>query len=259
MRIEDFNFFGLTIDQHMPLNAHIQKYQIKSLGIMNRLKWYLPQHISNTIYKSVIVPHINSKFGDLNLADYYKLQKRAVRVISSGKYDAHTERLFKSLNPFESWRYFQNQSSEILLEIFTKSITTICSPKVLIHTIMKLDNNQFKFFIDEIRSRAEMHKAFATGNRKKHSGISEKMTAHPFSVFSICKRDMISNFSKHSHIENCYISHKQNWASFHWFIIFSILDEIVRMTMTLSIHVSISLFSLFCFLVVYFISSNPYK
>ena len=60
--VEDFNFLGLTIDQHMTWNAHIQKISNKisrSLGVMNRLKRYLPQNISRTIYNSLILPHIN--------------------------------------------------------------------------------------------------------------------------------------------------------------------------------------------------------
>ena len=62
VRVEDFNFLGLTIDQHMTWNAHIQKISNKisrSLGVMNRLKRYLPQNILRTIYNSLILPHIN--------------------------------------------------------------------------------------------------------------------------------------------------------------------------------------------------------
>ena len=101
MRIEDFNF--LTIDQHMTWNAHIQKISNKisrPLGIMNRLKQYLPQNILCTIYNSLIMPHINHSIlvWGFKSCQISKLQKRAVRVISSGKYNAHTEPLFKSLS-----------------------------------------------------------------------------------------------------------------------------------------------------------------
>ena len=72
--------------------------------------------------------------------------------------------------------------------------------------------------------------------------------------FSIYRKHMISNYSEHCHIENCYICHKQNWASFHWLFSISCM-KFFRMTMTLSIHVSISLlFILFYFIVIYVIS-----
>ena len=64
------------------------------------LKSYLPKHILRTIYNSLILPHLQYavltwgfKMGRVEL-----LQKRAVRVISNSKYNAHTEPLFKQLN-----------------------------------------------------------------------------------------------------------------------------------------------------------------
>ena len=65
VRVEDFNFLGLTIDQHMTWNAHIQKISNKisrSLGVMNRLKRYLPQNILRTIYNSLIFPILIIQF-----------------------------------------------------------------------------------------------------------------------------------------------------------------------------------------------------
>ena len=80
---------------------------------------------------------------------------------------------------------------------------------------------------------------------KTQSCITEKVSTHSFNGFSTyVKKHMINNYSEHCHIQNCYICHKQNWASFRW--LFSIsYNNLVRMTMTLSIHVSISLFFFF--------------
>ena len=70
------------------------------IGVLCRLKNYLPKHILRTIYNSLILPHLQYavltwgfKMGRVEL-----LQKRAVRVISSSKYNAHTEPLVKQLN-----------------------------------------------------------------------------------------------------------------------------------------------------------------
>ena len=60
---------------------------------------------------------------------------------------------------------------------------------------------------------------------KTQSCITEKVSTHPFNGFSTyIKKHMISNYSEHCHIENCYICHKQNWASFQW-LFFNILHE----------------------------------
>ena len=60
---------------------------------------------------------------------------------------------------------------------------------------------------------------------KTQSCITEKVSTHSFNGFSTyIKKHMISNYSEHCQIENCYICHKQNWASFQW-LFFNILHE----------------------------------
>ena len=102
VRVEDFNFLGRTIDQHMAWSAHMQKISnkiLRSLGIMNRLKRYLPQNIIRTIYNSLILPHTNYSIlvWEFKSGRIFKLQKRAVHMIHCSKYNAHTEPLFKPL------------------------------------------------------------------------------------------------------------------------------------------------------------------
>ena len=60
-RVTDFNFLGLTFDEHMSWNSHINKISIKitkTVGILSRLKRFLPQDILLTIYNALIMPHI---------------------------------------------------------------------------------------------------------------------------------------------------------------------------------------------------------
>ena len=105
-RVTDYNFLGLQIDQHLNWNAHIQKRSHKishTLGVMNCLKRYLPTKIFRVLYNSLILPHL--QYGILSwgfkLSRLSKLQKRAIRVITWSKFNAHTEPLFKSLNPLK--------------------------------------------------------------------------------------------------------------------------------------------------------------
>ena len=51
-RVSEFNFLGLTVDEYLNWNAHIQKISnkiAKSIGIINRLKRYLPLRILRTL------------------------------------------------------------------------------------------------------------------------------------------------------------------------------------------------------------------
>ena len=87
-RVSEFNFLGLTIDQHLSWNAHVQKISNrvgKLIGILNRLKRYLSTDILRTLYSALILPHF--QFSVLNWGfkanRIVKLQKRAIRVITN--------------------------------------------------------------------------------------------------------------------------------------------------------------------------------
>ena len=59
-RVTEFNFLGLTIDEQLSWSPHIQKISNKisrTLGIMNRLKIFLPENILRLIYNSLILPY----------------------------------------------------------------------------------------------------------------------------------------------------------------------------------------------------------
>ena len=60
---------------------------------MNRLKLYVPPYTLRTIYSSLILPHIN--YGILlwghNTEKIFKLQKKAVRIMTSSKYLSHVQ------------------------------------------------------------------------------------------------------------------------------------------------------------------------
>ena len=72
----------------------------RTLGVMDRLKRYLPTKILRVLYNYLVLPHLQyailswgSKISRLN-----KLQKRAIRVVTYSKFNAHTEPRFKSQN-----------------------------------------------------------------------------------------------------------------------------------------------------------------
>ena len=101
-KVSDFDFLGLTINENMNWKSHIDKIANKisrSIGILNRLKHFLPLPTKLLIYNSLILSYLN--FGVLawgyKCDRIVKLQKKAIRIISTSKYNAHTEPLFKKL------------------------------------------------------------------------------------------------------------------------------------------------------------------
>ena len=69
------------------------------IGILHKLKYIFPKNILLTIYKSLILPHLN--YGLLlwrvHLQDISVLQKKAIRVVTNYTYrsKSHTEPIFK--------------------------------------------------------------------------------------------------------------------------------------------------------------------
>ena len=97
---DTFNFLGVTIDETVSWRPHINNIGnkiSKAVGIMKKLRSFLPQSILLSLYNSLVLPHIY--YGILvwgfNVPRLFKLQKKAVRVLSSSKYNAHTDPLFK--------------------------------------------------------------------------------------------------------------------------------------------------------------------
>ena len=99
-RKREANFLGLFINEHMNWNTHIfniTKTITKPLGVMNRLKHYLPQSVLQILYNSLILSHLNSNITAWGFAAHKlcRLQKRALRLITDSKYNAHTKPLLK--------------------------------------------------------------------------------------------------------------------------------------------------------------------
>ena len=66
-RVTEFNFLGLTVNEYMNWNSHTQKIANKisrTLGVMNRLKRYLPFSAMKLMYDSLILSHL--QFGITN-------------------------------------------------------------------------------------------------------------------------------------------------------------------------------------------------
>ena len=100
VKVNEFNFLGLTLDTKLDWKRHSNNTSNKisrTIEVLNKLKNVLPQHIKTIIYNTLILPHFNYCI----LCWWFKcnrvfaLQKKAIRIITCNKYNAHIEPLFK--------------------------------------------------------------------------------------------------------------------------------------------------------------------
>ena len=98
--VDNFTLLGITLDKNLNWKQHIGLVSSKisrTIGILNKLKHFLPFNIKLTIYNSLVSSYIN--YGILAWGHHcdrlVKLQKKAIRIINLSKYNAHTDPLFK--------------------------------------------------------------------------------------------------------------------------------------------------------------------
>lgn len=102
-RVKTMKFLGLTINENLNWEEHIKNITIKisrAIGVMNRLKSYLPTNILLTIYFALVHSHFNNHillWGNTS-ESIYKLQKKAVRIVSLAPKISHSTPFFKQLN-----------------------------------------------------------------------------------------------------------------------------------------------------------------
>jgi hypothetical protein len=60
--VNEFNFLGIVFDKSLTWKCHVNavcKKVSKAIGILNKLKNYLPSHALKTIHNSLVLPHFN--------------------------------------------------------------------------------------------------------------------------------------------------------------------------------------------------------
>ena len=98
--VSEFNFLGIVLDEFLTWQPHVKKVSARisrSLGVIKRVRTFLPIIALKSLYNALIVPHLNYglKLWGPRSKPVALVQKRAIRVITKSKFFAHTSPLFK--------------------------------------------------------------------------------------------------------------------------------------------------------------------
>jgi len=100
---DDVIFLGVTIDSNLSFKIHISNVcskVAKSIGVMHKMKEYLPRHCLEMLYYSLIYPYILycvTVWGgtfQIHLNPLILLQERAIRIMNNASFLDHTTPLF---------------------------------------------------------------------------------------------------------------------------------------------------------------------
>ena len=113
----EFKFLGLTITNNLDWSKHINRISNKisqTIGIMSRIKRYVPRGALLHIYNSLILSRIYYciLLWGFDSRRLEKLQKKAIRVICNSKYNAHTSPLFQDLRLLKIKNIFEIQCAK---------------------------------------------------------------------------------------------------------------------------------------------------
>ena len=105
-RVSSTKFLGVTIDELLIWKEHIlniSKKVARAIGILNKVKYLLDKRTLLNLYYTFVYPYMiycNHVWGNTcktYVEKLVKLQKRAIRIVTSSKYNAHTAPLFAEL------------------------------------------------------------------------------------------------------------------------------------------------------------------
>ena len=217
--VTNFNFLGLILDENLSFDLHIQKISNKisrSLGTLNKLKRFLPQHTLLLLYNSLILPHLQYAIScwGFKSSRLLKLQKRAMRIITCSKYNAHTDPIFKKLKILQ----IDDLYNLSLLKFYYK-FKKGTLPRYF-HNIVYFHEHSYPTRYIEDPAHRLCLTEYAKNSVRNYlpvfldtmpASIVDKVDTHSLQGFSkYCKHYYISKYEDHCSILNCYVCSRQN-------------------------------------------------
>ena len=222
-QVSSFSFLGLILNETLSWEDHLQAMATKaarSIGVMSKLKYCLPQNIMLNLYHTLVMSRLNYQL--LNWGSHLswdnermtKLQKRAVRNITRAPYLAHTEPIFSSLklpkleHVYEiiKLRFYFKYSNGNLPSYFQmipmSRGTDYHSYPTSSRSSIRAPDDFNKPFVE----RRLQYLIFDLVNHSIPRYVTDKVTTHSYQSFNFyCKTFFINTYSDTCIIQNCYV------------------------------------------------------
>jgi hypothetical protein len=117
-RVHEAKFLGITIDEHLTWKKHVSDVSKKcsrNIGVLNKVKSFLPTNNLHQLYCTLVLPYIN--YGILLWGNatkecinkIFRLQKRALRIISNSHYLCPSKPLFEKYNVLNIFNIYHEE------------------------------------------------------------------------------------------------------------------------------------------------------
>ncbi len=164
-RVHDAKFLGILIDENLTWKKQVDnicKTCSRNVGVLNKVKSFLPSTTMKQLYSTLILPYLN--YGLLlwgNVIHTYMnkvltIQKRAIRIISNSSYFSSTKPLFikySLLNIYEMYQkdvviFMYKFKNRLLPQSFDKCFTA----NMDIHNYDTRMKENFKSHVSKIKT-----------------------------------------------------------------------------------------------------------
>ena len=216
-QVSNFNFLGIYLNENLKWNYHtniINKKISKVIGIMHYLKRFIPSDVLKIIYNTLILPHINYgllAWGHQSSKTFY-LQKKAVRILTLSRRNAHSEPLFKSSNILKIHDLYKQQEFKFYYKFVHKLLPGFFMNFKLVRHSDQHDHNtrhNNSFITPRLKynaSKSSILKRLPGIINEAPQHVLDKVMTHSLHGFSFYyKRIKIDEYRTFCTIFNCYI------------------------------------------------------
>ena len=186
----------------------------KTAGVLNRIKRIVPLNTMRTLYYSMVQSYLN--YGVIawgfECTRILKVQKKLIRIIVCGKYNSHTEPIFKALDILKVNDLFNLQALKFYYKHLNGKLPVYFSkmqfiPQSEVHPY----NTRYNYLIPSNVTRLKMSQNCIRNYiskilAKTPGNILQKVYTHSLHGFSnYAKRHYLSMYHESCAIENCYV------------------------------------------------------
>ena len=215
-RVDHFDFLGLTINETLSWKQHVNKVCIqitKVIAMMRKLKHITNKSILLKVYNALILSRIN--YAILCWGYEHKrisiLQKKAIRIITKSKYNAHTDPIFKHLNLLKVKDVFILQSLKFYYRYKNEKLPRYFNNMFLhVRDIHNHDtrNSQYMHIPRTRRSKTNKSARYSIPGIINNfpSTIKDRISTHSFETIKMhAKTYIIGTYQSQCNITNCYV------------------------------------------------------
>ena len=218
------NFKVKTGDQNIVLGKNhifcISKKISRNIGLLSKLKFLLPKHCLKLIYFALIHSYLN--YGILlwgfEAKNIFKLQKKAVRIITKSHFLAHTDPLFKSENILKVEDLFKSSCLKLYYKLINNQLPNNIKKLFNFIESRPIERTNFKltlFNCCDANGKKRIRYYLPKLIHETEDDILRKCLSHSFLNFKLRIKSLFLNTYDDSLCQdiNCYAC---NYSLFHY-------------------------------------------